>query len=247
MKDMPNYPTPQSILVDLDLDKVSLCNQGANSRAHILLTKRKENQSMPKTFEELMKALTEEQVTLVTAHIADIEKAKDEAITKLTDDVTTLNGEVDTLKKAVPAVEQKPDEILKNASPALAAYIETLQKSVSTLVADKEENVAKARFEIVKALPVDPEELKTVLKSASPATFEILKKAAAAIEAGILKGKGMETPGDTFGLTADKAFESLEKSAKKIALEKSITFEQGFTEACNADPETYAKYVKGDN
>ena len=33
---------PETALVNLNLNRVALCNEGANSRAHILLTKRKE-------------------------------------------------------------------------------------------------------------------------------------------------------------------------------------------------------------
>lgn len=240
------YPTPQSMLVDLDLDKVSLCNQGANSRAHILIAKRKENSDMPKTFEELLKALTPEQADMVNTHIAGIEKAKDDIIKALTEDVTTLTGEVDTLKKSVPTKEEGTEDIMKNASPEIAAYIAKLKGSVDQLVADREEVLAKERFELVKAIPVDEAKLKSVLKSASPAVFEILKAAATAVETTVLdKGKGKEEQND-FTETAAKAYDALDKAAKAIALEKSMTFEQAFTEACVANPEIYAKYVKGD-
>ena len=241
---MPDYPLPRSILVDLELDRVSLCNQGANSRAHILLTKRKENSDMPKTFEELLKAVEADQALLITNHIAELEKAKDDTITKLNGDVTTLTGEVETLKKSVVVVPTVED-ITKNASPELTAYIAKLKGSVDTLVAAQEEALAKSRFEEVKAIPADAEEMKNVLKSASPATFAILKKAATAIEATLLINKGKETLND-FNQTADQAYDVLAKAAKVIAVEKSLTFEQAFVEACANDSDTYTKYVKGD-
>jgi hypothetical protein len=66
---------PSFALVNLTLDAVALCNEGANSRADILLTKRKESQIMP-TFDELLKELTPESADVVTKHIAAIEAAK---------------------------------------------------------------------------------------------------------------------------------------------------------------------------
>lgn len=241
----------QSIIVDLDLDKVALCNQGANSRANILLTKRKENSKMPENFEELVKALTDEQAAIVTAHIAALEKAhadeivaKDETITELNADITTLKEE--TAKSKPEGEEKTPEDLLKSVSPELATYVETLQKSVNALVAEQEETLAKTRFEAVKALPVEEEALKAVLKSASPAMYEILVKAANAVETTVLKGKGKDLPADEFVVDANSAYESLSKSANKIMAEEvGKTFEQAFVEACSNDPETYATYVKG--
>lgn len=242
---MTTLQYPQSIVVDLDLEKVSLCNQGVNSRAHILLTKRKENESMPKTFEEFLKALTDEQAAIVNKHMASIEVAKDTIIAELQKSVADLTGERDELKKAIPVAPEKED-IMKSAPPELVEYINKLQGSVAELVADKEEALAKARFEEVKALPVDETELKTVLKAVSPAVFEILKKAANAVESSVLNVAGKETPND-FVITADTAYAQLEKSANTIMAEDAaLTFEQAFMKACVNDPATYAKYTKGE-
>lgn len=247
-------PLARNILVDLDVETVSLCNQGVNTRAHILLAKGKENKEMPKTFEELMKALTPEQAELVTKHIGAIEEAKDGDIAELTKSVTALEEKVTALEAGAnqpPAgdegVAKSVDEILKAASPELAEYVATLQKSVGSLIADREETIAKARFEEVKAIPCEEEVLKSVLKSASPAVFEVLKKAATAIEEKVLTAKGKETSSDEFTASADMAYAKLDKSAKAIALEKGITYEQAFTQACNADPATYTSYTKGVN
>lgn len=231
---------PEAALVNLSLDAVALCNEGANSRAHILLTKRKEKESMPTSFEELLKALTPEQAELVTKHIAGIETAKDGVIKGLNDQITNLTGEVDTLKKAKPAA----DDVLKNASPEIKAMVEKLQGTVNTLVSEREEELVKTRFEKVKALPVDEEQLKSVLKSASPAVIAVLEKAATAIEEG-LAAKGKETGNNFSGTSAEESYAKLEKAAKVIAAEKAVTFEKAFTMALEADPDTYKNYVKG--
>lgn len=230
---------PEAALVNLSLDAVALCNEGANSRAHIMLLKRKEKESMPKSFEELLKALTADEASLVTKHISDIETAKDEVIKGLNTKITELTGENETLKKAKPA--DQSEDILKSVSPEVKEMIEKLQTKVTSLVSEREEELAKARFAKVKALPVEEELLKSVLKSASPAVLSVLEKAAAAIEEG-LAAKGKDT-GDNFAITADDAYAMLEKSAKSIAAAEGITFEAAFTKAVETDPKSYNAYV----
>jgi len=242
-------------LVNLNLDAVALCNQGANSRAHILLTKRKETKNM--TIEELLKAMTPEQAKVVTDHLAGITKAKDESITQLTGEVTTLKstvtdltGKVETLGKSKPTVPQpaaapSTEEVLKSASPEIKALFEGMQSTMNTLVAAQEENLAKSRFEAVKALPVEEATLKSVLKSASPAVFDVLKAAAAAVTA-TTKATGTSIDGEMPGI-GNTAYTSLDKSAKEIQKSTAgLTYEQAFTKACEADPAAYAKYCRGE-
>lgn len=199
---------------------------------------------MPTSFEELLKALNPEQTKIVSSHIADVEAAKDGVIKGLNDKITALTGQVETLEKAKPATPTT-DDVLKNASPEIKAMVEKLQSTVNSLVTEREEDLAKSRYEKVKALPIEEVELKGVLKSASPAVLSILEKAAAAITAG-LTATGKVTPNEFPGGAAD-SYNALEKSAKAIMAENtSMTFEQAFTKACEKDPTSYAKYVKGD-
>lgn len=235
---------PETALVNLNLNRVALCNEGANSRAHILLTKRKEKNSMPISFEELMKALNPEQAETVTKHIAGIDTAHGTVVKGLQDQIVTLTGKVETLEKAKP-VAPAADDVLKNASPEIKAMVEKLQGTVNVLVSEREEEVTKARFEKVKALPIEETELKNVLKSASPAVLAVLEKAAVAISEG-LAAKGKET-GSEFPGGAKSAYTSLEKLAKTIMAEDAkMTFEQAFTKACERDLVSYTAYTKGD-
>ena len=114
MPRMLTQSNPQAALVDLSLSAVALCNEGANSRADILLYKRKETNSMPKTFEELMAALDTDAAAVVTKHIETL-RAADQATIK------NLQGEVDTLKTAAPAAQAPAHEedVLKGASCAV--------------------------------------------------------------------------------------------------------------------------------
>lgn len=241
-----NFPALQSVVVDLAVDRVSLVNQGANARADILLMKRRENEEMPKTFEELMAVLEPAHAELIKGHLAELSKETEDAIEALNKTVEDLTAQIEKAAEKPEVVEPEEEDILKSTSPEVAAYIQELQKSVNALVEDKAESIAKARFEEVKALPVEEETLKTVLKSASPAVYEVLKQAATAVEAAVLdKAKGKDLPNDTFHIDADAAYATLEKSAKEIMKSnEEISFEQAFVEACTNDPATYAKYYE---
>lgn len=240
MPRMLTQSNPQAALVDLSLSAVALCNEGANSRADILLYKRKETNSMPKTFEELMAALDTDAAAVVTKHIETL-RAADQATIK------NLQGEVDTLKTAAPAAQAPAHEedVLKGASPGVRALFEKMQGTVNQLLAAQEASVVEERYQKCKALPCEEATLREVLKSASPATVSILEAAANAIAEGLHKATGTSASGTIKTGTADEAYAALEKSAKAIAAEQGITFEKAFTEACQRDSDTYKKYVEG--
>lgn len=194
------------------------------------------------SFEDFLKALNPEQAALVSGHIDELITAKDKAYSELTEKFNTLTTEVETLKKAKPA---EPEDILKDVPPAVKAYVEKLQGAVNGFMVAQEETLVKERFAKVKALPVAEDELKPVLKSASPAVMGILEKAAAAIEAGLV-AKGKDTQTEFAGETSDELYTKLEKAAKTVMEENAgMTFERAFTVACEKDAETYKKYVKG--
>lgn len=230
-------PNPQAALVDLSLEAVALCAQGANSRAHILLHKRKEQAKMPNTFEELLAALDPGAASLITKHME--QQQKDNLAT-----IEQLKGEITTLKTAEPA-NSPAEDILKNASPEVKGLFEKMQGQLNELVAAQQEAAIDKRYELCKAIPCEENELRAVLKSASPATLAILEKASKAIQEGLCKATGSDVSGDIKGGTADDAYATLERTAKSIAAEQGITFEKAFTQACMSDPDTYRKYVEG--
>lgn len=244
-------PNARTALVDLSLDAVALCNEGANSRADIIFTKRKESTCMPTNFEELLKALQPAQAEIVNKHIAGVEAAKDTEIAKLNDQVkdltvekTKLEGQVAELSKSKGTATE--EDVLKSLSPEVRALFEKQQQTIASLVADKAEELAKARFEKCKAIPCEEATLKDVLKSASPAVVSVLEAAAAAIEKGLATPAGRDTDPAFTGSSADDQYGKLEKSAKDIMAQNAgITFEKAFTMACDADPTTYKKYVEG--
>ena len=241
----------RTFLVDLELDRVDLVKEGANTKAQIKLLKRKETQ--PMTFEEILKALKPEQAEVITKAIEDARKEKETELTTAQADLTKTKEDLQTaiadLAKAKETIEkskptQQEDELevlMKSVNPALAKHIQTLQTAVDSMVSEKADQVAKQRFETVKAIPVEETKLKEVLKAVSPATLEVLQAASSAIEKSLLGAKGFES-GTGTDVDGDAAYASLEKSAKKLQTENaSLTYEQAFLKACADDPETYRK------
>lgn len=241
MVNKATLPGPQTFLVDLRLDRVDLVHTGSNTRADILLTKGKEQNAMPEDLQSLLGLLKPEQADIVKSALA----AKDTTITELT-------GKVETLEKAAPpaaaTTETPADTVLKGASPEIQKMFKSMQATIDTLVERDAENLAKSRYEVVKAIPVEEKELKEIVKTASPAVFAVLEKAAKAIEAKVLAPVGKEGGDEILGEDANAYYAKLEKSAQEImAKEEGLTSEQAFVKACNADPEAYAKYVKEAN
>lgn len=242
---MPNGLTPSNpvaALVDLSLDAVALCNAGANSRADILLRKRKETKSMPKTFEELLASLTPEASETVTKHIEGL-------MADNTAKIASLEEQVNKAAKSTPApaasTEPSADDVLKNADPAIKEYFEKMQGQMQQLLDAQANELVEKRYQLCKAIPVEEAELREVLKSASPKVIEVLTKAANAISESLLKAKGTDASGQIVSGNSDDAYNVLEKRAKAIAVEKGITFEKAFTVACSEAPDTYKKYVEG--
>lgn len=242
MSDMLRLPALQTVLVDLRLDRVDLVHTGSNTRADILLTKGKEQNAMTK-FEELFGKLNPEQQAVVKAQMESIEKSKEAEVTALTE-------KVEALEKAKPTTDPAPatgteEDVLKGASPAVVEMVKKMREDMTAMMDRESEAIAKARFESCKAIPCDETELKTVLKTASPAVVEILKKASEAIEKGLCTATGTEAAGEFQAVDVDAQYAVLEKSAKEIMQKDACTFETAFTKACEANPDVYAKYVKG--
>jgi hypothetical protein len=95
------------LLKDLEITRVDLVNEGANSAAFIELFKRKEPMTM--TFEEILKSMKPEHAAVITAEIT---KAKDETATaiaakntaetdaaKAKNDLATANANLEAAKK----------------------------------------------------------------------------------------------------------------------------------------------------
>lgn len=242
----------EMFLVDLELNRVDLVKEGSNSRAHILLTKGKEQNSMPKTYDELVALLKPEEAEILKSHVEAIEKTAEETLATKDEKITVLEAEVAKLstekEEYVAELEKSKadteEEIMKNVPPAMVEMIEKMRKENEELKAREQDIIVKARFEEVKAIPCTEDDLKAVLKTATPDVFEVLKKAAATIENSVLKDTSGSQGGDG-NESSGGAFEKLEKAARtRMAENDKLTYEQAFTEVTKAMPEVYAAYSK---
>lgn len=234
---------PKTALVDLSLHAVALCNAGANSRADIILHKRKEKNGMPKTFEELMASLEPDAASLVSKHIEGLQATDQQRINELQGKVTDLEKKVQA--PAAGTETHTDEDVFKNASPEIKAEVEKMRGQLQQLLDNQTENLVEKRYQLCKAIPVEEAQLRDVLKSASPAMVAVLEKAAAAISEGLHKATGSDVSGQMKRMDADTAYTTLEKSAKTIAAEQGITFEKAFAIACERDQDTYKHYVEG--
>lgn len=243
-------------MIELQVDRVDLVDEGANSAAFIKLYKRKEN-TMPLTFEEIFKNLKPEHQTVVAEEVA---KAKAMVPDKTAADLEEANEslkekqkELDAVKKAasenVSKSKELPfEEVIKSLDPAMQEFVKTMKakqdaaEMIAKQIADKAENdMAIAKAKELKSLPVEEAKLATVLKGLSPEVLEILKAANAAIEGGELfkevgKGKG--------GNDAD-AWAKIEKQALAVATEQKITKAKAITKVIKDNPDMYREYLKG--
>lgn len=238
---------PQFALVDLDLDAVALCGAGSNSRADILLTKRREKNSMPKfdTVADLLKSLEPENVTLIEQHIAAEVAKKDTELVSRDATITDLNKQLEAAKAAVTPPAQASADLLKSVPQEVRDEIAKLRGTVTTLIDERNAEIANARFEMCKAIPVPEADLKEVLKTASPAAVTVLEKAAQAISEGLLKSKGKTLDGAFTGSADEAAYNKLSKTATEIMTAESISFEAAFLKACERLPDVYGEYQKG--
>ena len=199
-------------------------------------------------FNDILAGLTPEAQAVVNKHIEDATtQAVNAAVAPLTAQVTELTETNKSLTEAAKGAAEPvvPEDVMKSLPESVQKQFEEMQKSIKALEDEKEENLAKSRFNIVKAIPCDEATLKSVLKTASPEVFAVLTKAAAAIEEGLGKTAAAAGEGSTV-VSSDDAYAALEKHAEVIAKSENVTDAVAFTMACEQHPDLYDQYVKGE-
>lgn len=244
-----------SLILDLDVDRVDLVDEGANSAAHIRLYKRKENESSMELDQILAKMKPEHASVISEA----IEKAKEvpeavaEELKKAKDKIKDMESTIAKSKEDT-STEPTEEDIIKNLDPSVQKIFKSLKsqkeaaEQVAREAADKaatEEAIAKAKD--LKALPVEEEKLVEVLKGITPEVLEILKSANKAIEDSsvfVEVGKSIDETTSRSSSSSD-AWSKIEKAAKKISEDQNITIEKATTIAVQENPDLYREYLKG--
>lgn len=246
---MPNTFTPLFTLVDMNLEAVALCSQGANSRANILLTKSMKEGNSKMGINEILAGLSEEAQATLTKHIEETATAN---VTKAVEDaVAPLNAKIAELEATNKSLEEnaakathpaEPEDFTKSLPEPARKQFEEMQKSLAALQAERAEALAKSRFEVVKAIPCDSDKLKSILKNVDADVFEVLTKAAAAIEEGI--GKSTAAVGEgKLDKSTDDYYKELETIADGISKSEGVSLAKAFTLACERNADLYAKYA----
>lgn len=252
-------------LIDLEVDRVDLVDEGANSQAHIMLYKRKEQTTMSQSlsFEEILKKLQPEHAAVVEAEIA---KAKstipEETATELDNVKKSLKDTKEALENAkaeniAKSKDEEPDfeEVIKGLDPSLQAMFKRMQEEkdaaeqIAKAAAEKQLNdVAIAKAASLKNIPVSNEQLVAVVKGISTEMYDVLKAANDAIEnSGVLDEQGSSTEHVEKAGNAEQAWELLEKRAGEIATEQGITPEAAMAIAIKKHRDLYQTYLKGGN
>lgn len=246
---MPNTFTPLFTLVDMSLEAVALCGQGANSRANILLTKSMKEGNSKMGINEILAGLSEEAQATLTKHIeetaaANVTKAVEDAVAPLNAKIAELEATNKSLAENAAKATQstEPEDFTKSLPEPARKQFEEMQKSLAALQAERAEDLAKSRFEVVKAIPCDSNKLKSILKNVDPDVFEVLTKAATAIEEGI--GKSTAAAGEgKLDKSTDDYYKELETIADGISKSEGVSLAKAFTLACERNADLYAKYA----
>lgn len=251
-----------SLILDLNVDRVDLVGEGANSASFIRLYKGKETEQTME-LEQILEKMKPEHSAVIQEAIAkakeasteevakakkETEDAKAEAVKKQ-EELDSLNEEV---KKSKTSGEPTHEDIIKGLDPAVQEIFKSMrsQKEAAEQVARDaaeqaatDEAIAKAKD--LKALPVEEAELVNVLKGLSPEVMAILKAANTAIEEGGIFSEVGKSKADSTSTSSGEAWDKIEKAAEKISDEQKVSKERATMLAVQDNPDLYREYLKG--
>lgn len=255
---MPN------LVVDLDVNRVDLVDEGACSAAFIELYKRKEKHMDVK---EILSKMKPEHAAVIEDAIS---KAKTEATTAMSEK-ETAQAELTKAKEDLAAA-LKENEILKakqkecgenskkgessfDEEETMKSMPEPVRQMFAKMKAQKEaaeeelrkskeaeiQSEAVAKAAQLKALPVETEKLVEVLKGCSPELLDMLTTINAAIEGTVLDEVGKSAGGST---GAD-AWSKIEAKAEEVAKRDNVTKQKAVSIAIKENPDLYKEYLQG--
>lgn len=211
--------------INLEVDEVSLCKEGANQGSKVALFKSMESDPMSDDLQKQLDAVIAER---------DVLKKQVEDLTKTPEPVEDKIAKLDPELKAIV---EKAKADAENAQKVAKETAEALEKAQKTAM----ENELKVRIEKMKTLLAGDEKpgklLKAVMdmsESARATVFEVLEQAETiCAKSELFKEKGKDQPGDVTSAVAE-----VEKRAKE-AMQKSngMTIHQARVEVRKADPE----------
>jgi hypothetical protein len=256
---MPN------LILELEVDRVDLVDEGANSAAFIKLYKRRET-DVKMDFEQILAVMEPDHAAIIRETVAkaktevpedvqaDLEATK-KSLEETTAKAASTFDELESMKKSKEKSEEPDFEtVLKSMDPAMQKFVKNMKlkadaaEEAARQAAEKQiqdEAVAKARE--LKALPVEEDALVEVLKSASPEILEIFKAANAVIEnSPSFEEVGKRNDGSNVNSgTAEAAWDKLVKKAKEIETRDGVSEAKAISKAMNENRELYREYLAG--
>ncbi|MNB67621.1 hypothetical protein D3C87_865150 [compost metagenome] len=260
---MPNF------VLDLEVDRVDLVDEGDNSEAYIRLYKRKEP-NITMNYDEILAKMDKADADVIRSEMskakAEVPAETAEELEKVKQEKADADGkyqaafdEGEVMKSKIKKLEgaaEEPDfeEVLKSMDPSIQKMMRSMNdqriaaEAVAKQLSEKailDEAVAKAAT--LKSIPVEEAELVEVVKSASPGLMAVLTAANNAIEESLSfteVGKGKADTANN-NKDSDAAWAKIEKRADELVLEKKVTREKAVSMVISEQPELYKEYMKG--
>lgn len=255
---MPN------LVLDLDVNRVDLVDEGACSAAFIELYKRKEKHMDVKEILSKMKpehaAVIEDAIgkakTEATTAVTEKETVQAE-LTKAKEDLAAALKENETLRAKQKECEEnsKKDGTSFDEEETMKSMPEPARQLFAKMKAQKEaaeeelrkskeaeiQSEAVAKAAQLKALPVETEKLVEVLKGCSPELLDMLTTINTAIEGTVLDEVGKSAGGSA---GAD-AWSKIEAKAEEVAKRDNVTKQKAVSIAIKENPDLYKEYLQG--
>jgi len=241
---------PKISLKDFFLKFVSVVDKGDNKGANILLFKSepedlkgeekdekpKGGNVMSKTYDEILKALPEDEQAIVKAEIEKIkEEAKPKEGTKPKEGVASFD-EAEIVKSADPKIQELIEK-MKADGEQNATELKKMREEI------KKEKVEKTVSQFDK-LVASKDELTSLFTKADDETAATLEKVFKAANEQLKDSVVMKEVGSGGGGDESNIEEQVEKEAQELKKSENITIEQARVKVWKKDPTRYAKYLE---
>lgn len=255
---MPN------LVVDLDVNRVDLVDEGACSAAFIELYKRKEKHMDVKEILSKMKpehaAVIEEAIDKAKSDLQAVTAERDAAqadLAKAKEDLTAVTTELEEFKAKKKEDEENcgktgtgtgfdEEETMKSMPEAakqifakMKAQKEAAEEELRKAKDAEAHSEAVAKAAQLKALPVETSKLVEVIKGCSPDLLDVLTTINAAIEGTVLDEVGKSRGGST------DAWSKIEAKAEEVAKRDNVTKQKAVSIAIKENPDLYKEYLQG--
>lgn len=256
-------------MVDLEVSRVDLVNEGADDNAHIKYYKDKKGGSSM-TFKDIIAKLRPEDRAVIEDEIAkaacgtgaseegkqDVEKEMDPAEDKKAEESEPEDEKKEDVAKE--STEEDMEDVFKSLDPRIKAMFDaanakaTAAEAIAKSLVEKElENEAVAKAKEVAGIGASEEQLVKIYKSLKAKdeslceeVFGIFKSAANVKDAGEEMFDTVAKGRSNDDTAAGSAWDKIMAEATEIAKSKGISEASAVSEVVKAKPDLYREYLK---